>query len=269
MSVNHLQIEEKPKRKVLGIIPARMAATRFPNKPMQLIKGMPMIGHCYYRSKLCELLDEVYVATCDIEIFDYIKSIGGNVVMTSKLHERPTERSAEALLIIEKNSLNINFDIVVMIQGDEPLIDPNMISQVIEPIILDDNQVSNLMLPFTNLDDVVNPNHVKVVTCIDGKALYMSREPIPSAAKFNQSINYFKQIGLMAFTKEALIKYIQLPPSSLEIIESIDMNRLIQNKIQIQMKITNFEPVAVDTEEDLKIVEEKMQIDSLFPLYRS
>jgi 3-deoxy-manno-octulosonate cytidylyltransferase (CMP-KDO synthetase) len=269
MNKIHFQNEELSKRKVLGIIPARMAATRFPNKPMQLIKNIPMIGHCYYRSKLCELLDEVYVATCDIEIFDYIKSIGGNVVMTSKLHERPTERSAEALLIIEKISSDTNFDIIVMIQGDEPLIDPKMINQVIEPIIFEDNAVSNLMLPFVSIDDVANPNHVKVVTSIDGKALYMSREVIPSAAKYDQTINYYKQIGLMAFTREALINFIQLPPSSLEIIESIDMNRFIQNKIQIQMRITNFEPVAVDTKEDLKIVEEKMEIDLLFPLYRN
>jgi len=264
----HSQIDNNSRRKVLGVIPARMAATRFPNKPMQLIEGMPMIGHCYFRSKMCQLLDEVYVATCDNEIYDYVKSIGGNVVMTSNLHERPTERSAEALLNIENDASDTTYDIVVMIQGDEPLIDPKMIEEVIQPVLIGGNEVSNLMLPFKNLEEVSNPNHVKVVTSVDGKALYMSREPIPSAAKYNQKINYLKQIGLMAFTRNALLKFIELPVSELEIIESIDMNRFIQNQVQIQMRITDFEPVAVDTKEDLQKVEDNMRVDSLFPLYK-
>ena len=268
MDKENSQLKDNPNRKVLGVIPARMAATRFPNKPMQLIEGIPMIGHCYYRSKMCKLLDEVYVATCDKEIYDYVKSIGGNVVMTSNLHERPTERSAEALQNIENSALGTKYDIVVMIQGDEPLIDPKMIEEVIEPVLIDGNEVSNLMLPFKNPQEVSNPNHVKVVTSVDGKALYMSREPIPSAAKYNHKINYHKQIGLMAFTRNALLKFIELPASELEIIESIDMNRFIQNQVQIQMRITDFEPVAVDTKEDLQKVEDNMRIDSLFPLYR-
>ena len=268
MSNDNFDGLDKKKKKILGIIPARMAATRFPNKPMQLIEGIPMIGHCYFRSRMCEMLDEVYVATCDSEIYDYIKGIGGNAVMTADTHERPTERSAEALVNIEKAFPESKFDIVVMIQGDEPLIEPKMISDVIEPILFDGNEVSNLMLPIMNIEDVLNSNHVKVVISVDGKALYMSREPIPSATKYNHTINYYKQIGLMAFTREAILNFINLAPTELEIIESIDMNRFIQNKIQIQMRITRFEPVAVDIKEDLDIVKNKMKVDSLFPLYR-
>jgi 3-deoxy-manno-octulosonate cytidylyltransferase (CMP-KDO synthetase) len=268
MSKTNLKESEINKRKVVGIIPARMAATRFPNKPMQLIEGMPMIGHCYFRSKMCELLDDVYVATCDKEIYDYVISIGGNVVMTSNMHERPTERTAEALLNIAKESKEKKFDIIVMIQGDEPLIDPKMINEVIEPVLFDCNEVSNLMSLIKNSDDVINPNHVKVVTSVSGKALYMSREPIPSSVKYNQKVDYYKQIGMMAFTKDALMKFIQLPSTRLEIIESIDMNRFIQNQIEIQMKITNYEPIAVDTREDLEKVQIKMKIDLLYPLYK-
>lgn len=268
MNISNSLVGENANRKVVGIIPARMAATRFPNKPMQIIEGMPMIGHCYFRSKMCELLDDVYVATCDKEIYDYVISIGGNAVMTSNVHERPTERSAEALLNIEKESPNTKFDIVVMIQGDEPLIDPKMINEVIEPVLVDGNVVSNLMSRINNPDDVKNPNHVKVVTSVSGKALYMSREPIPSAIKYNDEIEYYKQIGIMAFTKEALMKFIELPASVLEIIESIDMNRFIQNQVQIQMRVTNFEPIAVDTREDLGKVQIKMKEDLLYPLYK-
>lgn len=268
MSEVNFDIVNRMNKKILGIIPSRMASTRFPNKPMKLIEGIPMIGHCYFRSKMCELLDEVYVATCDSEIYDYIISVGGNAVMTSDTHERPTERSAEALINIEKTSPETIFDIVVMIQGDEPLIDPKMISEVIEPILLEGNDVSNLMLLFSDLADVLNSNHVKVVTSVDGKALFMSREPIPSAAKYNYPINYFKQIGLMAFTRDAILNFIILAPTELEIIESIDMNRFIQNKVQIQMRVTRFEPVAVDIEDDLLIVKNKMKNDPLFPLYK-
>jgi 3-deoxy-manno-octulosonate cytidylyltransferase (CMP-KDO synthetase) len=137
--------------KIIGIIPARMAATRFPNKPMANIDGMPMIGHCYFRSKMCNSLDEVYVATCDDEIYEYIINVGGNAIMTSDVHERATERTAEALVNIEKIS-NITYDIVVMIQGDEPLIDPNMINESIKPILNDDHVVSNLMTPLNNIE---------------------------------------------------------------------------------------------------------------------
>ena len=253
--------------KVIGIIPARMAATRFPNKPMALIEGMPMIGHCYFRSKMSPLLNEVFVATCDQEIFDYIQSIGGKAVMTSEIHERATERSAEALINIE-NSLGQQIDIVVMIQGDEPLIDPQMINESVKPLLSGKNQVSNLMASLNNLEEAKNPNFVKVVTSVNGNALYMSREIIPSPTKYKDSIQYHRQLGLIAFSRKAILKFIDLPTSRLEIIESIDMNRFLEHQFPIQMTITNFVADSVDTIEDLNIVNIKMKKDKLYNEYK-
>lgn len=254
--------------KILGIIPARMAATRFPNKPMALIEGMPMIGHCYFRSKMCGLLDEVYVATCDKEIYEYISSVGGKAIMTSNIHERATERTAEALLNVEKEIPDTTYDIVVMIQGDEPLINPLMINEVIEPLLTGRNEVSNLMARLKDLTEAENPNFVKVVTASNGRALYLSREPIPSQTKFNKEIEYFRQLGLIAFTREAILSYVKLPTTRLEIIESVDMNRFLENLVSIQMSVTDFEADSVDTIEDLIIVADKMKSDSLYLNYK-
>ncbi len=254
--------------KIIGIIPARMAATRFPNKPMALIEGMPMIGHCYFRSKMCSLLDEVYVATCDKEIYEYIINMGGKAIMTSDVHERATERSAEALLNVEKEAPGTTYDIVVMIQGDEPLINPLMINEVIKPLLSGENRVSNLMTRLKDLTEAENPNFVKVVTANNGRALYMSREPIPSPTKYKNPIEYYRQLGLIAFTREAILDFVKLPTTRLEIIESVDMNRLLENQVSIQMSITDFEADSVDTIEDLEIVASKMKGDLLFPKYK-
>ncbi|MBT3612094.1 3-deoxy-manno-octulosonate cytidylyltransferase [Flavobacteriaceae bacterium] len=255
--------------KILGVIPARMAATRFPGKPMKPILEIPMVGHCYLRSKMCSLLDEVYVATCDQTIIDYVEGIGGKAIMTSNVHERATERSAEALLNIEALLENLKFDIIVMIQGDEPLVDPEMIDEIIKPLLSGDRLVSNLMVKLTSQEEIKNPNTVKVVMDLNENALYMSREPIPSMEKFTEKIDYFRQLGLIAFTRKALLKFIALKPTNLEIIESVDMNRFLEHAIPIHMVETMFEVDAVDTPEDLVRVEEKMKKDKLYHLYKS
>lgn len=255
--------------KVLGVIPARLAATRFPNKPMALIQGIPMIGHCYLRSKMCNLLDEVYVATCDKEIKDYIESIGGKAIMTSDIHERATERSAEALLNVEKELKDKTFDIVVMIQGDEPLIYPEMIEEVLEPMLKNPIPVSNLIAALPTELERNNPNNVKVAKDFNGKALYLSREAIPSKQKYNGKIDAFRQLGLIGFTKEALLKFVSLEPTPLEIIESVDMNRFLEHGIPIQTKETKFEADSVDTPDDLVRVDLKMYNDKLFLKYKS
>lgn len=254
--------------KIIAIIPARLTATRFPGKPMKKILGIPMIGHCYHRSVLCSLMDEVYVATCDQEIKDYIEGIGGKAVMTSDVHERATERTAEALLNIEKLTGASPFDIIVMVQGDEPLIDPEMLREAAEPLLDGKRLVSNLMAALPTQEDCENPNHVKVVTKINGDALYMSREPIPSRKKFNGAISAFRQLGLIAFTREALQKFVSLEMTTLEIIESVDMNRLLENDIPIHMKETKFLADSVDTPDDLQRVEAKMKMDKLFLTYK-
>lgn len=255
--------------KTIAIIPARLAATRFPNKPMASIQGIPMIGHCYIRSKFCSLLDEIFVATCDTEIKEYIESIGGKAIMTADVHERATERTAEALLNIEALQLGTKYDIIVMVQGDEPLVDPDMLREAIEPLLNGDKMVSNLMASLPTQDEHENSNNVKVVTNIKGEAIYMSREPIPSRKKFKGEISSFRQLGLIAFTREALLKFVALPTTPLEIIESVDMNRLIENGVPIYMTVTKYLADSVDTVEDLVRVEEKMKKDILFQTYKN
>jgi 3-deoxy-manno-octulosonate cytidylyltransferase (CMP-KDO synthetase) len=255
--------------KILGIIPARMAATRFPNKPMANLLGIPMIGHCYHRSKFCTLIDELFVATCDIEIYDYIKKIGGNAIMTSNKHERATERTAEALLNIEQIIPNKKFDIVVMIQGDEPLVDPRMIEEVIDPLITSGKSISNLMSILKTKEEIENPNNIKVVVSKKNNALYMSREAIPSNLKYTKDIVYFRQLGLIAFTRESLMNFVSLQTTTLENIESVDMNRLLENDIPIYMKKTCLESDSVDDKIDLARVQEKMKNDRLFNVYKN
>ena len=254
--------------KAIGIIPARMAATRFPGKPMKKILGLPMIAHCYFRAKLSNLLNEVFVATCDIVIYDYIISIGGNAIMTSEKHERATERTAEAFLNIEKLKNDVKYDIIVMIQGDEPLVDPSMIDSSIKPLINDNKKITNLMVRLNKLDEVKDPNNIKVVVDSKGNSIYMSREAIPSMSKYDKKINFFRQLGLISFKRDALINFMNLKMSKLEIIESIDMNRLIENNFSIFMVETKLEVDAVDTPNDLKRVSLKMKKDKLFKTYK-
>ena len=254
--------------KILGVIPARMAATRFPNKPMAQILGMPMIGHCYLRSVLCSLMDEVYVATCDKEIYDYIESIGGKAIMTSDIHERATERTAEALLNIEALNNDIKFDIVVMIQGDEPLVDPEMLREAATPLLDGTKMVSNLIAPLTTQEERENSNNVKVAVSIKKQILYLSRESIPSNKKYSGHIDSYRQLGLIAFSRESLLNFVALKTTPLEIIESIDMNRFLENGIPIHSEITAYQADSVDTPSDLIRVSEKMLKDKLFDTYK-
>ena len=149
--------------KVIAIIPARMNSSRFPGKPMTKIHGIPMIGHCFYRIKMCKDLLEVYVATCDDEIVNYIESIGGNAIMTSTSHKRATDRTAEAMIKIEEMTGG-NIDVVVMVQGDEPMITPEMITDAIQPFDNADTiNVVNLMANIKSVEEFEDPNEVKVV----------------------------------------------------------------------------------------------------------
>ena len=222
-------------KKIIGIIPARMSSSRFPGKPMKNIHGMPMIGHCYMRAKMCNSLDIVYVATCDDEIHDYIISIGGNSIMTSKLHERASDRTAEALLKIEKKT-KTKYDIVVLLQGDEPMTNPNMIEKAILPLKEDSKvKISNLFSKIENISEFENPNEVKVVMDKDNFALYFSREPIPSRKKGFLKVPMFKQICVIPFQRDFLINYNNMSPTPLEIIESVDMMRVLENGIKIKI----------------------------------
>ena len=253
--------------KKIGIIPARMASSRFPGKPLADIHGVPMLGHVYHRSKLCEKLDEVYVATCDSEIYDYIRSIGGKAFMTADSHERASDRAAEALLKIEDANRE-KAEIVVMIQGDEPMLFPEMIDDSIKPFEDDSNvKVVNLMAKMKTLEEQMDPNEVKVVTSLNGDALYLSREPIPSKKKTAEEVTVYKQVCIIPFSRDFLIEFNNLTPTPLEIIESVDMLRILEHGMQVKMVETEYETYSVDTPEDLKKVEKKMLNDRLMNHY--
>ena len=252
---------------IIGIIPARLASSRLPNKPMADILGMPMIGHVYHRSKRSNSMKEVYVATCDDEIYQYIESIGGKAVMTSNSHERASDRTAEALQKIEHKT-GEKVDIVVMIQGDEPMVTPGMISAAIQPL-LDDPLISitNLMERIETEKEHEDPAEVKVVVDNNNFALYFSREPIPSRKKGVDKVPMLKQVCIIPFRRDFLLEYNAMEQTPLEIIESVDMNRLLENGIKIKMVMRDEITLAVDTESDLSRVNRLMIYDNFIGEY--
>ena len=249
---------------IISIIPARMGSSRFPGKPMADILGMPMIGHVYKRVKMSELLSEVYVATCDNEIYDYIESIGGKAIMTSNCHDRCSDRCAEAMLKIEKQE-NKKVDIMVMVQGDEPLTFPQMINEAVNPMLNYNNiKITNLVADIKNVEEFEDPNEVKVVMDKQNNALYFSREPIPSRKKGILEVPMKKQVCVIPFTRGFLLEYNEMEATPLEIIESVDMMRILENGMKVKMVPTKYETKAVDTQEDLNRVIEMMKYDALF-----
>ena len=252
---------------IIGIIPARLASSRLPNKPMADILGIPMIGHVYHRSKMSETLSEVYVATCDEEIKAYVESIGGKAVMTSNQHERASDRTAEALLKIEEHT-GQKVDIVVMIQGDEPMVTPDMISAAVQPLLSSaDIQITNLMERIETQEEHEDPAEVKVVVDVNDFALYFSREPIPSRKKGITEVPMLKQVCIIPFRRDFLLEYNSMEQTPLEIIESVDMNRLLENGIKIKMVMRDEITLAVDTKEDLMRVNKLMEEDSFTKHY--
>lgn len=252
---------------IVGIIPARMASSRFPGKPLAKINDMPMIGHVYLRSKMSSILKDVYVATCDGEVCRYMDSIGGRAIMTSDKHERASERCSEAMLKIE-HDMGEKLDIVVMIQGDEPMLFPEMIDEAVRPLIDDKNiLVANLMAPLTTREEQDDPNEVKVVVDRQGFAMYFSREPIPSWKKGAQRVPMLKQVCIIPFQRDFLLQFNQLEPTELEIVESVDMLRIMEHGYKVKMIKTNHETYSVDTPEDLVLVADLMRNDPLLQKY--
>jgi 3-deoxy-manno-octulosonate cytidylyltransferase (CMP-KDO synthetase) len=239
--------------KILAIIPARMGSSRFPGKPMAKIHGKPMIGHVYERVSKCNLLTKTVVATCDEKIYNYIESIGGEAVMTSNLHHRASDRCAEAMTFLEKQD-GYKYEIIVMVQGDEPMTDPNMIVEVLTPMVNDKNiLVANLLGNIDSIEEFEDRNCIKVVCDLNSNALCFSREPIPTR-KFG-AIEMKKQVCVIPFRRDFLLEYTNLEPTPLEIIESIDMMRVLEHGLKVHMVPTLYQSYAVDTEDDLARVE--------------
>jgi 3-deoxy-manno-octulosonate cytidylyltransferase (CMP-KDO synthetase) len=247
---------------IIAIIPARMGSSRFPGKPLAPILGRPMIEHVFRRAAMCDVLDAVYVATCDEEIRRVAEGFGAPVLMTSSAHERASDRVAEA-------AASLSADIVVMIQGDEPMITPGMIASAVAPMIEDDSvRLVNLTRRIGAWEEYADRNTIKVVMDVNWNALYFSRAPIPTLDSAGvERGEAFKQVCVISFRHDFLREFARLPQTPLERAESIDMLRAIENGARVRMAPTEVDTHAVDTAEDLRLVESLMKDDQLVLRY--
>ena len=242
--------------KFLGVIPARYASTRLEGKPLADIGGHSMIEWVYKRTLLSDL-DMVVVATDDQLIYDKVKSFGGEVVMTSKDHPNGTSRIAEVAEIYG------DFDVIINVQGDEPLIEKEMINALIIPFLEEsDLSMATLKHRIDTLEEVENPNNVKVVTTKDNYAIYFSRSPIPYPRELDIK-NYFKHVGIYGYRRDFVIKYSQMAPTPLEVSESLEQLRVLENGYRIKVLETPYKIVGVDTNEDLERVRKIVKEDNI------
>lgn len=237
---------------IVCIIPARMGSSRFPGKPLMEIYGKAMIKICYENAINSMAYNKVVVATCDNEIKDYCISNQMDFEMTSSSHERCSSRCLEALLNLESNGES--YDAILMLQGDEPLISPDMLKKSAEALQDVNTEVTNLMTEINDIDEYKSINEVKVVTDNNSNAIYFSRAPIP-ATKDEIKFKVFKQVCAIGFRKQSLIDFENFSETSLEKIESVDMLRFIQNGVKIKMIEVSGSIVSVDTPDDLKKAE--------------
>lgn len=244
--------------KFIAIIPARYGSKRFPGKPLAVINGKIMVQRVYEQA--AKVFERVYVATEDKRILDAVSRFGGNVVMTSKKHRSGTDRCAEALQIIRQQT-GETYDVVVNIQGDEPFIQPEQLKEIRKCFKTASVQIATLIKPVNNRDDLLNPNKPKVVINQKNEAVYFSRSPIPylQGAKPAQWITghqYYKHIGLYAYRSDILEKITRLKPSPLEMAESLEQLRWIENGYKIKVAFTEHESVSVDTPKDLEKIKQ-------------
>ncbi len=251
-----------PRKKVVVIIPARMGSTRFPGKPVAKILGLPMIEHVRRRVSLCDFIDDVYVATCDEEIRELVESFDGKVIMTAATHERATDR-------VEEAATGLDADIIVNVQGDEPLISPELVRNVVKPLEeRDDVLCSCLIYPITNPDELDDVNEVKVVLNQNNWVMYFSRSPIPHF-KTNENYPLYKQSGTTAFQKGFLHQYSRLAPTPLEKAESVDMLRILEHGYRILGVVNPYACTGVDIPSDILRIERIMTDDELQQKYYS
>jgi 3-deoxy-D-manno-octulosonate cytidylyltransferase len=232
---------------VIAMIPARLEATRFPRKLLQDLGGKSVIVRTYEAAKSTNLFDEVYVVTDSQLIFDEIVSNGGKAMMSQQEHQSGSDRIAEAIK-------DIDADIVVNVQGDEPFADANSLRDLLAVFVDDINDeidIASLMFKIDNQEEINNPNNVKVVTDVNECAMYFSRSVIPFP-RDDSKVNHYKHIGNYAFRKEALLKATQLPMNDLEQIEKLEQLRFLANGMKLKMVKTNQQPIGIDTPEDLE-----------------
>lgn len=239
---------------VIGIIPARYASTRFPGKPLAMIQGKPMIQHVYERvSQMSQLCDAI-VATDDSRIMDCVSAFGGKAMMTSELHKSGTDRCGEVVKKLLQQG--IQTDVVINIQGDEPFVEHTQIESLINCFNNSSVQIATLKKKITSLQELLSPNVVKLITDCNNNALYFSRFPLPFQRGKEQDCwlenhTYHKHIGIYAYRTDILLKLIELRQSSLEISESLEQLRWLENGYKIRVAETDHENIAIDTPEDL------------------
>jgi len=247
-------------RRTLGVIPARMSSSRFPGKPLEKIFGVPMIAHCYERALLSNTCDELVIATPDKEIMDWAKKYDIPTILTSHSHERATERAAEVTKLLEQEGQF--YDYILLLQGDEPQIFPNDIKELKKAFSISKSDVVNLIYPIHG-SDLSDANVVKAIITKSNKISFFTRAHVPYGSKKG-----IRQLGMIGFTRDALLNYAQLEMTELEILESIDMMRFLENDIPIFAALSSFPIIGVDNPSDIQKVESMMKNDTFLIKYK-
>lgn len=250
--------------KTVCIIPARMASSRFPGKPLAPLLGLALVLHVHDRCRLTEGLERVVVATCDDEIRAAVEAHGGEAVMTSDTHPGCVDRTEEAIANLQLGLTDD--DLVLMVQGDEVMVTPQMNADIIEAYAADGGPVVNLASRLQDAADLDDPNTVKVVADPGGRALYFSRAAIPSRAR-GETAPAYQQTGIIAFSHAFLHRFGRLAQTPLEKLERIDMLRVLEHGLNVRMVFTEQETVGVDTPADLKRAEEMLRREPLTRRY--
>lgn len=246
--------------RIFAFIPARYGSTRFPGKPLALIAGRPLIEHVYTRAGGCAELTGVYVATDDERIAGCVRGFGGRVVMTDAGHRSGTDRICEAARQVGL----LSQDLVINIQGDQPLMDPRNISLLIRPFLTEaDLPMATLRSPITDPEEIRNPNHVKVVTDQAGNALYFSRAAIPFARDPESACRYYKHLGVYAYRMDFLERFSGLPESTLEAVEKLEQLRALEGGFRIRVLETELDSPEVDVPADIARVEAVLKASSM------
>lgn len=241
--------------KVLGIIPARYASTRLPAKALLDIAGKPMIQRVYERARMSPALDRLVVATDDERIYEKVRSFAGEALMTSSAHPSGTDRVAEAARVLKAGE----GDLIVNIQGDQPLFEPGMIDEVVAPLGSDPGlQMGALVHPIRTPEELANPSVVKVVVDRKGCALYFSRSPMPYVMSAARAARYYKHIGPYAYRMAFLLAFTRMERGELEQAESLEQLRALEHGYKIRVVETKFDSQEVDTPEDLEKVRRKI-----------
>ena len=247
-------------KKTLGVIPARMASSRFPGKPLKKILGIPMLAHCYERALLSQACDKLVIATPDEEIMNWAKNHEIPVILTGHHHQRATERAQETLDILSEQGET--YDFILLLQGDEPQIFPDDIQSLSDAFCGSELEIINLVYPIDG-DDLGNPNVVKAIMSNTSKISFFTRAHVP-----NRSDKAMRQLGMIGFTIAALTQYTNLQPTPLEELESIDMMRLLENDYEINAVISSSPILGVDHPEDIAKADLMMAKDLLLKTYR-